>query len=633
MFKKIKKEIKNYFSEIFNKNNLERGIAIIPILFWVGISAAIGWWTSTTFKESLAAGLGAMFMSLGSAAVSWSSGWLSYVLNPSFVNRPIVGYQPFDQVWGSVRDMANMLIVLGFVVVGIATTIRWQEYAAKKLLPTLIGVALLINFSGLFCGTIINGANITANALLQQGAAGGMFSQVASMLQQYGFKATTESDGAGHNPKTDAATYLGAAISMFIIDMFASWIFMVFAILLAARYGVLACLYILSPLAMVFFVFPATRSKWSEWIHEFLNWSFLGVTTGFFIYLAMNVLVTGVGGGNLDLNIMFISFIFLYVGYKMAKKGAGEMAGAATKLVGGTIGLAMGTGVGLAMGGARGAISGAISGAREGSKGGLTGGIAGGAAGGAKAAIKTGLNSTGAGIVRGLEGMGLLKEGTAAQLTQNKLSEEQKRYEAMFTSGNATDKARAQRAAKTGKGRERAAAFSAAVATESLNDTFGDDLNAIDNGFANAAQFGKGNLRREATKQNYQIAGLDHDKVAGVAAARNLTGASGYQQARVIVEQEALANQINQMSTAQVGSIDPIHVEGVANYEFFKKNFDVRAIDKLQLSKNKDLINAIKDHIPRINGDIITAQHAGNMREVDILQKKLASLTSLPNLP
>ncbi|MBI3631487.1 MAG: hypothetical protein HY219_01300, partial [Candidatus Staskawiczbacteria bacterium] len=62
--------------------------------------------------------------------------------------------------WPMVRDLANMIIVLGFVVIGIATTLRIQEYQAKKLLPKLIIVALLINFSLLICGIFIDSSNI-----------------------------------------------------------------------------------------------------------------------------------------------------------------------------------------------------------------------------------------------------------------------------------------------------------------------------------------------------------------------------------------------------------------------------------------------------------------------------------------
>ena len=79
----------------------------------------------------------------------------------------------FYSGWIAVKGLGNMLIVLGFVIVGIATALRIRDYEAKKLLWPLIAIALLINFSGLFCGLIIDAANLIMNGLPMGDNSGG----------------------------------------------------------------------------------------------------------------------------------------------------------------------------------------------------------------------------------------------------------------------------------------------------------------------------------------------------------------------------------------------------------------------------------------------------------------------------
>ena len=80
---------------------------------------------------------------------------LEFIKTISYTKSPAV-----NTGWPIVRDLANMIIVLGFVVIGIATALRIREYEAKQLLAKLIVIALLVNFSLLLCGIIIDGTNI-----------------------------------------------------------------------------------------------------------------------------------------------------------------------------------------------------------------------------------------------------------------------------------------------------------------------------------------------------------------------------------------------------------------------------------------------------------------------------------------
>ena len=58
--------------------------------------------------------------------------------------------------WSIARDLVNMLFILLLLLIAFATILRYESYGIKQILPRLIVVALLINFSLLGAGIIID---------------------------------------------------------------------------------------------------------------------------------------------------------------------------------------------------------------------------------------------------------------------------------------------------------------------------------------------------------------------------------------------------------------------------------------------------------------------------------------------
>ena len=65
------------------------------------------------------------------------------------------------------------------------------------------------------------------------------------------------------------------------------------AITLIQRYIWLAILFIVSPLAFVFYAFPLPASKelWTQWWHHFIKWSFIGLGGAFILRLSVQILL------------------------------------------------------------------------------------------------------------------------------------------------------------------------------------------------------------------------------------------------------------------------------------------------------------------------------------------------------
>jgi hypothetical protein len=228
-------------------------------------------------------------------------------------------------------------------------------------LTALIILALVINFSGVFCGIIIDAANITFTYLVKQGSASGSFTAISSAISDY---VKNQLAGIRVDPSTGTQTtelqpgrFLGMCAALAIFELIAAYIFAILAILMAARYAILAVLYTVSPIAFFCYVFPATKKVWSKWWDNFIKWAFVGVFGAFFIYLAIKVMeAAGANGRELLIYDFFVMFIFLYIGYKMSIAGATAVTGAVMGLAGAAVAVASG-GTALAMKGGMAALN------------------------------------------------------------------------------------------------------------------------------------------------------------------------------------------------------------------------------------------------------------------------------------
>jgi hypothetical protein len=590
MFTKTKQKIKKYFAECFNKKTIERGVTGLEIVLVVGLLALAGTaykrftGAATNFPEALAATVSEALTGLGGQVLNLTTELLTYVLNPSFTTKPIVGFTAFDQAWASVRDLTNMLIVLGFVVVGIATTLRFQDYSAKKILPYLIGVAILVNFSGFFCQITIDTSNTVANALLQNGSAGGLFSSVGDSIRQSS-QNLVDGTAIGQPGRLVANSFFA-----FLILVFSAYIFLILGVLLAARYSVLAALYILSPLAMFFFIFPITKSYWKMWIENFLKWSFLGVTTGFFITLGLNVLIAGSNAGQIQTEILIVSFIFIYIGYKMARTTS---AMGASALIGATSAVA-----GYAMG-------------RVGQAGGM--GVAGLAGLGKGALEKTGLAAAGRGITRFGEKVGAVKRGTAAGWEKSKMDEASKTVE------NITDDRELARAAAS-KNFTPASRRVAAAATQKLAQK--GKLNLIpekrrDAAIQNAINYGStgSSVAKDIAKADPRYAIHDKVAMASIREANPLLSEAD-------VQKKAIEKAFGSIDTGSLKNLHSTVIDGTAPGSIPNawEHISAKKITKAGDEFNSDQIAAFKTHLPEILR-LKSAATAGSTRYKELDEK------------
>ncbi|MCD5396442.1 MAG: type IV secretion system protein [Candidatus Pacebacteria bacterium] len=220
---------------------------------------------------------------------------LSWVISPNFTQIP-GGFTHNLFVlegWRIIRDLVNMLFILVVIIIGLGIALRVREYEIQKTAPRLIAMALLINFTPVICGVIIDASNIIMNFFLGAGGQGlGRLVQIVeSPLKTIAGALATVIGGLFRGDIGGIIFGLFFRPLMIIIfNAFATFIILLLAALLVARHLVLWMLVILAPLAFFCNILPTTKRIWNMWWKQFIQWCFVGIGASFFLYLTQRMI-------------------------------------------------------------------------------------------------------------------------------------------------------------------------------------------------------------------------------------------------------------------------------------------------------------------------------------------------------
>jgi len=305
------------------------GLAV-PIVGAVGVGVA-AW-----FFNILIASPFWIIATLGEALMGIGSFFLGFVMgNPFNVpftrpGDPPLGNPIISIGWTLTRDFVNMLFILGFAYIGLATSLGISGFDTKKAFANILIVALFVNFTPVFCGLIVDFTNIIANYFFL----GLTFDEVHQSFAEHKTKLFEAFKFKNLLEEWELAVQI---VFLFTYGLLAGFTFLIFAWILLFRGPIIWLLVILSPLAFFFWIFNATKKWWNSWWDQFINWSFIAIPASFFLYLSKQALVKadelvaiGGGGGGLlsDLAPYFIAIIFmafaLFLTFKMT--GIGKVA-------------------------------------------------------------------------------------------------------------------------------------------------------------------------------------------------------------------------------------------------------------------------------------------------------------------
>lgn len=213
-------------------------------------------------------------LGLVASILQWTlSNPLTYSLtNPA--SNPVINVG-----WTLLRDLTNMGFVIGLAYIGLATALNLNNFQTKKTFGRFIVAALLINFTPVICGVIVDASNILMTFFTKE--IGTNFNQFSTLYS--GINVASLKD-LGENLFLPLG--LARVVLALTVNIVTAIILFVFSFLFLARNIAIWILVIISPIAFFCWIFDGTRSTFNKWWSQFLHWSFIGVLAGFALYLS-----------------------------------------------------------------------------------------------------------------------------------------------------------------------------------------------------------------------------------------------------------------------------------------------------------------------------------------------------------
>ncbi|MCX6736793.1 MAG: hypothetical protein NTW73_01770 [Candidatus Parcubacteria bacterium] len=176
-----------------------------------------------------------------------------------FVDNKIV-----QQIWPLVRNFANIVLALGMIIIAVATIIREKKYNYQAILGKLIIAALLVNFSLVICGMLVDISNYLTLYFLNAGNTTTLNTAITTTLDSIACIFVGASIQSGFPFPQTAGTLLSLMICIIFLGQFIALI--VYTVTRVLKLWL--CL-IASPLAFVIGIFPFGTKLFNTWRNTF----------------------------------------------------------------------------------------------------------------------------------------------------------------------------------------------------------------------------------------------------------------------------------------------------------------------------------------------------------------------------
>lgn len=279
---------------------------------------------------------------------------------------PVLGYNGFynshitNLGWSLVRDVVNMFVVVILMVIAIMTIVGYSAANWTQQLPKLFIAIVLVNFSKLICGFLIDVSQVImftfVNAIVS--IAAGNFASMLSLntFGQFGSDFIDKINETGTG--LEAFEFLMGAYLQFIVMLAILGVMFLLAVAFVWRIVILWILIIMSPLAFFMIgvkdVFHSADSSYKQWWSKFSSALTFGPTMVFFLWLALaassgsNLAQTedfpmpeSQGDAGIPLEMfsldnflgMFLALAILLAGMQQASSAASGMGGFASSML------------------------------------------------------------------------------------------------------------------------------------------------------------------------------------------------------------------------------------------------------------------------------------------------------------
>ena len=287
-------KIKKLFSYLFKTRTLILSVILVFFCLFLPVQYASANWVWDMISGIATIPFAFFYLLLGYMSILFSGFTgivLNWVIGPNFTTLSYTnpaGNPIIKAGLEITQGFVNMLLVLILVYIAIATILRLAGHETKKLLVTFVVVALLVNFAPVICGLVVDASNIIMNFFISELAGLDVFTTNMGRISE-SFISMFSWDQFNSAERSWARLFSVIGVTAF--NFFLGFALLIFAVLFVFRHIMIWILVILSPLAFACYILPRTREYFNKWWKQFLSWSFIGVTAGFFLYLGFRLVL------------------------------------------------------------------------------------------------------------------------------------------------------------------------------------------------------------------------------------------------------------------------------------------------------------------------------------------------------
>ena len=246
--------------------------------------------------------------------------------------------------WNIIVSFCNMFFILILLIIAFANILNIDSYKIKSTLPKVIIMAILINFSLLICGLLIDFSQIFMMTFVNAiGTSGGNYINTLGVDRL--FREVSQDQWSGEINAFSAIIGM-IMTSVFLLIALVTLIYIL--IIIVMRIAMLWIYTVLSPFAFLLSAFPAGKAYAQKWWDRFSKELIVGPVLMFFVWFAF-YMVNNVGVnvkennscmGPVDMFCtdgflnFFMAIAMLIGGLKVAQEIGGVTGGVAAKAIG-----------------------------------------------------------------------------------------------------------------------------------------------------------------------------------------------------------------------------------------------------------------------------------------------------------
>ncbi|MBI3305446.1 hypothetical protein HYZ80_03950 [Candidatus Parcubacteria bacterium] len=275
------------------------GALTAATLLWPASAFAQSWWENlldfgagalTAVPSAILLGTLDIISGILHVILRVAAALLNYVASGAFLAHPVTQYPIVQIGWRITRDLANMAFVLILLWLAITTILRLEQYGKKELIIRLVVIALIINFSLVIGGVLIDVSNRVMLLFLDPLTKGGKDGAAVILTGSNLIKSFGDNPISFFRTSQQLATIVQAVFELFFTVVMTGALLVIGA-LMVVRVVYFWYLLILAPIAWLSWAFPTIgevggEAGYKRWWDTFVQWLWWGPTAAFWLLIA-----------------------------------------------------------------------------------------------------------------------------------------------------------------------------------------------------------------------------------------------------------------------------------------------------------------------------------------------------------